>query len=209
VGNSTDDLAHNDTLGSWVRPETLLGAFLLVYVAVALAAQARASIQLSIPPSVEGAPIEAFTSGLLWILAMYGLLRATEAVNDGKRLVFWLLVTAAFGALAVDEIVGLHESTEPAFNDDWVKVVMWLATPILLYYIAQIETAPRGSIVAMVAGFSLQTAYLLVEIGDGEVFMLPASVDVLKWSEEVFELLFLAAYTYALWILILRQRSTR
>jgi len=189
----------------WMRFEVLLASFFTVYVACALAAQALSAV----PPSEEGAPIEAFTSGLLWIIAMYGLVRATESIETGRRLLFWLAVTAATGALAVDEIVGVHEATEPGFNDDWMKVVLWIATPFVLRYIANLENAPRGSRVAMVVGYAFQTAYIFVETGDGEAFALPVSIDVLKWSEEVFEVLFLAAYAYALWILVLRQHARR
>jgi len=183
----------------------LLTGFLGVYVACAIGAQALASIQRSISPSEEGAPIEAFTSGLLWIIAMYGVIRITESLATGRRLFFWLAFTAALGALAVDEILGIHEATEPGFNDDWVKIAMWIATPFLLGYLSRIERAERASRIAMVIGFAIHSAYIFVETGDGEIFDLGVTLDVLKWSEEVFELLFLAAYTWALWTLVLRQ----
>lgn len=203
----TAELGEEDAAGSrgsWARPDALLAAFLTVYVVCALVAQTIASTQRGISPSEEGAPIEAFTSGLLWIIAMYGLVRASQSLETGRRTAFWLVFTAAIGALAVDEIIGVHEATEPGFNDDWVKVVLWIATPLVLYYLARIERAPRISRIAMLIGYVLQTAYLVVEIGDGEVFSLPFSTDRLKTSEEVFELLFLTAYAFALWILILR-----
>ncbi len=96
-----------------------------MYVACALGAQTLASVQRSILPSEEGAPIGAFTSGLLWIIAMYGVIRITESLVSSKRLLFWLAFLAAVGAMAVDEIVGTHETTEPSFNDDWVEIVLW------------------------------------------------------------------------------------
>lgn len=185
----------------WLRPETLLAAFLAVYAACAVAAQAISAV----PPSEEGAPIEAFTSGLLWIIAMYGLLRSSESIGRGKRMIFWLAFTAAIGALAVDEIIGVHERSEPALNDDWIKVVMWLATPFVLHYIAKLESAPRASRIAMVIGYVFQSAYVLVEIGDGAAFVLPVAIDTLKAAEELFELLFLVSYTFALWVLVLRD----
>lgn len=185
---------------TWLQPATLLAAFLAVYVACAAVAQAVSAV----PPSEEGAPIEAFTSGLLWIIAIYGLLRSSDSIGSGKRIVFWLAFTAALGALAVDEIVGVHERTEPGLNDDWLKVVLWLATPFVLHYIAQIERAPRDARMVMVIGFVFHSAYVLVEVGDGAAFTLPVSIDTLKWAEEYFELLFLACYTFALWILVLR-----
>ncbi len=44
-----------------------------------------------------------------------------------------------------------------------------------------------------------------MEAGDREIFNLGASLDTLKWSEEVFELLFLTAYAWALWAFVLKQ----
>ena len=176
-------------------------AFLAVYVACAAVAQTMSTV----PPDQEGAPIEAFTSGLLWIIAMYGLLRSSESIGRVKRLLFWLAFTAAIGALAVDEILGVHERSEPALNDDWIKAVMWLATPFVLHSTAKLESAPRASRIAMVIGYVFQSAYLLVEIGDGAAFTLLVAIDTLKWSEEFFELLFLVFYTFALWILVLRD----
>lgn len=186
----------------WRHPDVLLGAFLVVFFVSALVAQSRSLI----PASEEGAPIEAFTSGLLWIIAMFGLVRASEALQARSRVFFWLLFTAGVGALAVDEISGIHERTEPSFNDDWVKVVLWAATPVILWFIARIESAPRSSTAAMMIGYVFHTAYLLVEVGDGEIFSLGIAADTLKTSEEVFELLFLAFYGFALWSLLLRGR---
>ena len=186
----------------WRRPEALLAGFLLVFVASALVGQSRSPT----PAWEEGAPIEAFTSGLLWILAMFGLVRAVQAFETGRRIVFWLAFTAGTGALAVDEIVGVHESTEPSFNDDWVKVVLWVATPIILVILARFEDAPPLARIGMAIGYAFHTAYLVVELGDGEIFALPFASDTLKNAEELFELLFLASYTFALWLGALRTR---
>jgi hypothetical protein len=201
VNDSGGEGRPHASVPGWLQPGTLLAAFLAVYVACAIGAQTLSSIE----PSDPGAPIEAFTSGLLWIIAMFGLVRSSESIGNAKRLTFWLVFTAAVSALAIDEIVELHERTEPAFNDDWVKVLMWLATPFVLYYIAKLERASRDSLIAMVTGYVFHSAYLLVEIGDGALFTLPIAIDTLKWAEELFELLFLASYTFALWILLLRR----
>lgn len=205
MNNIQDEREPHTLAPPWLRPETLLAAFLAVYIVCAAVAQAIAPV----PPSEEGAPIEAFTSGLLWIIAMYGIVRSSESIGSGKRLVFWLAFTAAIGALAVDEIIGVHERTEPALNDDWVKAVMWLATPFVLHYIAKLEHAPRHARIAMVIGYVFQSAYIFVEIGDGAAFTLPVAIDALKWAEEFFELLFLAFYAFALWILVLRDPRRR
>lgn len=193
-----------DMQAPWLSPNMLLGAFLLVFVVCALVAQALSTV----PASQEGAPIEAFTSGLLWVLSMFGLIKASASLKTGKYLLFWLALTVVTGALAVDEIVGVHEMTEPSFNDDWFKVVMWLATPFVLGIIAKIERAPAIVLVAMTIGYLFHGAYILVETGDGEIFSLGIASSTLKIWEEIFELFFLATYTYALWLLIIDKPST-
>ncbi len=202
--NEIDPPERERTYGDawWRTPEVLLAGFLVVFVVCALVGQSRSPV----PAWEEGAPIEAFTSGLLWILSIFGLVRVVRAFETGRRIVFWLAFTAGTGALAVDEVVGIHESTEPSFNDDWVKVVLWVVTPVILVSLARFEQATISSRVAMAIGYVFHTAYLVVEVGDGEIFTLPFAAETLKNAEEVFELLFLASYTFALWLCALRTR---
>ncbi len=187
----------------WRRPEILISAFFLVYVLCGLAAQVISDTDAS----EEGSAIEAFTSGLLWILAAFGLLSIVQNVAGGARFWFWLAFTAASGALAVDEIIGVHERTEPNLNDDWLKIVLWVVTAFVLYAITRFEDVPMTSIVALVAGYVIQAMYLVVELGDGEYFDLPISIDTLKTAEEVFELLFLALYALGFWLLVAHRQA--
>jgi hypothetical protein len=187
----------------WRRPDVLAAAFFVTYMVCALAAQVVSDTD----PSEEGAAIEAFTAGLLWILAMLGLLRAVDAATTRSRFWFWIAFTAGAGALAVDEIVGVHERTEPNLNDDWLKIVLWVGTAFVLLAIARMDPLPAASRIALVAGFVFQALYLFVELGDGEFFDLAIPVDTLKASEEVFELLFLASYAFGLWLVALRVRA--
>ncbi|MGI9665626.1 MAG: hypothetical protein ACR2N2_00800 [Acidimicrobiia bacterium] len=201
--NETDTNDPGPSPQWWQRSGLLLAGFLIVYAVSALVTQVISSTDAS----EEGSPVEAFTSGLLWILAMYGLVKVAESLTSTGRLWFWLLFTAAMGALAVDEIIGVHERVEPVTNDDWPKVFLWVLTPVVLWFIARIERAPLDSKIAMAAGWLLQTCYLLVELGDGEVFSLPGATGTLKNAEEAFELLFLAFYVYALWSMVLAQHA--
>lgn len=184
-----------------IHPGWIVAAFFAVYVVVALAAQAVSAI----PASEEGSAIEAFTSGLLWMLALFGLLAASTSTDRLGRLGFWVAFTAALGALAVDEIVGVHERTEPNLNDDWVKIVLWIGTPFVLVAISRMLDADRPTNLAWIAGYVFHTAYLLVELGDGEFFDLPFAESTLKGAEEVFELFFLAAYAFGFWLVAIRD----
>lgn len=51
---------------------------------------------------------------------------------------------------------------------------------------------------AIFTGYLFHSLYILVELGDGEFFRIPfLSIHLLKWSEEFFELFFLASYLLA------------
>lgn len=187
-----------------IHPAWIVGGFFVVYVVVGIAAQAVSAI----PASEEGSAIEAFTAGLLWILAIFGMVKAATTTGSYWALAFWLAFTAATGALAVDEIVGVHERTEPNLNDDWLKIVLWVATPIVLVLIVRMLSADRVTRIAWVVGFAFHTAYLVVELGDGEFFTLPADATTLKGAEEIFELLFLAAYAFGFWWSAITERRS-
>ncbi len=51
---------------------------------------------------------------------------------------------------------------------------------------------------AIFTGYLFHSLYIVVELGDGEFFRIPfLSIRLLKWSEEFFELFFLASYLLA------------
>ena len=194
-----------DSLIGWRRADSLVAVFVAVLVVLGLVAQALSSI----PPSEEGAPIEAFTAALLWIASVVGLLRATDSLARPTRgTTLWLALAVAAAALAIDETIGVHERTEPELNDDWFKLLLWLGTAFGLRAVYVMEGSPRLALGGFGLGYVFHTLYLVVEMGDGEIFRLPDSVSVstLKSAEEVFELFFLALYVGVLLLLLVRSR---
>jgi hypothetical protein len=190
MGASTKTDPTRETWISRITPERTVGVYLGILVVVAIVAQAISSI----PPSEEGSPIETFTTGLLWMLSFVALLSAFHASSRPRDMWFWLASSAGLAALAIDEAIGVHERTEPAgLNDDFVKVILWLGTPLLLRFVARMDGRPFVARIFAV-GYLVHTLYLVVELGDGEFFTLPPSPETLKWSEEIFELLFLTLY---------------
>ena len=188
-------------LAKWLSYERAVGVFVVLFVAAGMISQAFSEI----PANREAAAIESFTAGLLWMLSLVALFSAFKASPTAGRVVFWLAAGAALGALAIDEAVALHERTESyGINDDLAKIVMWLAVPFVLRYIARASEL-RIVTVAFVVGYLFHALYLLVEMGDGEFFQLPFANDNLKYMEEVFELLLLAAYFYGFAIQYLRM----
>ncbi len=184
---------RNDvTALGWWSQERVVAGYLAVFVIVALIGQAVGSIS----PEQEGSPIEFFTSGLLWMLSIVGLLSAFQALPNVGRSLFWFTLSAALAALAIDESLGFHERTERiGVNDDFAKIVMWLVVPFVLARVLQFGGS-RTVRNAFVVGYVLHAMYLLVEVGDGEFFQLPVSNSRLKAAEEIFELLFLACYMF-------------
>ncbi len=174
----------------------LLGAFLLCLIGAAIVFQARSDM----PPSAERSPIEYFTAALLWQLSLIALLAAVRHRFLGLGFLGWMLASAALGGLAIDEIFAFHERTSAvAGNDDYAKVVLWLGSGVVLALMARFERLPQPYAAALVLGYLLQSAYILVELGDGDVFRLPGLSEMtLAWAEELLELLFLAAYAFGL-----------
>ena len=143
------------------------------------------------------------------MLSFVSLLGAFQASARPGYARFWLVASAALAALAIDEAIGVHERTEPAgLNDDIVKVILWLATPLVLRFVAQID-GWRVVAIVFAVGYMFHTLYLLVELGDGEFFTLPPSRNTLKWAEEIFELLFLTSYLAGFALRYLRAARPR
>ena len=181
-------------LALWMRPELAVLGYVAAFVLTAVAVQALSSR----PPSSEDAPIESFTTGLLFMLSLVAFLRAMSEVGNVKLSALWLASSGALALLAIDEFVAIPERSERVgVNDDWVKVVMWIGAAFYLSIVARLERTSAASRRGMVIGYLFHSLYILVETGDGEFFSLPLPIDVLKWAEEVFELLFLSGYLYA------------
>lgn len=174
----------------------LLGAFLVCLIGAAIVFQARSDM----PPSAERSPIEFFTAALLWQLSLVALLIAGRHRFLSLGFVGWMAASAALGGLAIDEIFAFHERTSAvAGNDDYIKVVLWLGSGFVLAVAARSARLAHPYATVLALGYVLQTAYILVELGDGDVFRLPfLSEAALAWAEELLELLFLAAYAFGL-----------
>lgn len=178
----------------WLTGHASTLAYLAGYVALAAFAQSRSKM----PPAHPDAPIEYFTGGLLWMLALCALLLANRR-DALPRKALWLLGCIALSALALDEHFEVHEHSKQAVgDDDPLKVVLFLASGIALVVIYRLERPPRATLAGFAIGCLFQLGYLLVEAGDGDLFRLPVlSKDQLKWLEEFFEMLFLASFLFA------------
>ena len=66
----------------------------------------------------------------------------------------------------------------------------------------RLESLPRGAKISLLCGITLQTAYLVTDHGDGEFFQLPIAEPVLKWVEEILELLAMQAYLVAIVLIV-------
>lgn len=64
---------------------------------------------------------------------------------------------------------------------------------MLLYFI-WLEKPIKKIAAVFITDYLFHTPYLKVEIGDGDFFSLPISMNVLKWVEEILKILSLQAY---------------
>ena len=182
------------TLGRLKLAPILPFGFIACYVVSALLAQWSSDI----PPWIEQAPIEYFTGGLLWMTSLLCLMIALHPQRGQGNVFFWLAGCAVLAVLAIDEGMGGHEWVERHhnINDDFPKIVLWLATAKILHVI-YLSAAPYTALkYIFICGFLFQTSYLIFELSDGEFFAVPEQFGQVtaKWGEELSELFFLSAY---------------
>lgn len=131
------------------------------------------------------------------MLSLTCLLIACHYTSSRSRLIFWLMSCAALFVLAMDETFAFHERPQQLglFDDDHFKVICWLATAFVFRLVFRMEDPSLTARRAIFTGYLFHSLYILVELGDGEFFRVPfVSIHGLKWSEEFFELFFLASY---------------
>jgi hypothetical protein len=195
MNSSSEDMEGSTVDGTHPRLRYLLPYF-ACYCLTAAVTQAFSEI----PPWEEGAPMDFFTAGLLWMLSLIGLLMADSVQTKGVRSTLWLAASAGLALLALDELFGFHEQTSKIVgNDDHIKVLQWFAAGGAMYLINRFEVSSFRIKTALVTGFIVHGFYILVDVGDGDYFTMPLiSVLQLKWMEEYFELFALTAYCVGL-----------
>jgi len=170
---------------------SLLLFFYLVFLISAILLQVRSGE----PPSTSGAAIDKFTGSLFWVISIMSLFFAALHVDSKSRLFLWLLISAGAGALAIDEIFEFHEKTRNIVgDDDYIKMLSLLIAAVGSYILYCVERPTKGVVIAFVTGLLFHSLYILVDIGDGDIFSLPFSRNTLIWAEEIFETLSLQAY---------------
>jgi hypothetical protein len=164
----------------------LLALFFSVFLICAGLLQLRAGM----PPQKEGGPLDHMNGGLLWVASVLALMIASTRPRLDRMLLFWLVFSAGFGALAIDEVFAFHEETRfYVGDDDYIKIVAWAvagAGVFLIYYVAR---PARAVISALLMAFGYTTLWLLSDLGDGDFFTIPIPLQTLFWLEEYFEIL--------------------
>lgn len=174
---------------------TLLVPFFVVFTVCAIVFQATSGEAPNTPATV----VDQFSSGLLWVGSVVALLIAAHNRRSTRYFLGWLVVSAGAGALAIDEVVELHERTLQTFGeDDYSKILIWVAAVAAVAIILRFERAWTYFTIPLVVGLVLHTAYLLTDLGDGEFFQVPLSESAGYWTEEILEILALQAYISAL-----------
>jgi hypothetical protein len=89
-----------------------------------------------------------------------------------------------------------HErSSQVIGNDEPFKLAAWAGAGVVLYIIGTRHTRSRPARVMLLAGYVLQTLWLLADLGDGDLFRVRGmTIRNLRYTEEVLELLFLGSF---------------
>jgi hypothetical protein len=170
---------------------SLLALFYIVYLICAILLQIRSSE----PPNTPGSVFDILTGSLLWVISITALLFASLRFGQNSIFFLWLLVSAAAGALAIDEVFEFHEKTKSVVgDDDYIKILFWFSTAIGSYILYRLERPSRRVVLMFLTGYLIHTLYLIADLGDGDFFTLPIPMDVLHWIEEILEMLFLQMY---------------
>ena len=177
------------------KQQRVLLSLLLLFHAVYLICAILLQIRSGELPSLSGTVFDRFTGSVLWMLSVTALLFAALRFGTPSKFLLWFVVSAAAGGLAIDEMFEFHEKTRFLLgDDDYIKILFWFCAGVGSYILYRAERPARKTAAIFLTGYLFQTLYLLVDMGDGDFFTLPVSMDVLIWVEEIFETLAMQAY---------------
>jgi hypothetical protein len=168
---------------------------LLLYYAVYIACAILLQLESGELPSTPGTAIDKLTGSLLWMMSIVAILLAVQRLGSPLKILLWLTVSAAAGALAIDEVFEFHERTKSIVgDDDYIKIVFWACAAIGSYVLYKVEKPTKTVAIVFISGFLFQTLYLLVDTGDGDFYSLPIPIAILHWMEEILETLAMQGY---------------
>ncbi len=102
------------------------------------------------------------------MLSLTCLLIACRYTSSRSRLIFWLMSCAALSVLAMDEIFAFHERPEQQglFNDDYFKVICWLATAFVFRLVFRMEEPSLTARRAIFTGYLFHNllAFVLIHM---------------------------------------------
>ena len=177
----------------------VLGSFLVLLTCFAVFLQVRSGES----PGASGSVIDVFNAGLLWMVSILAVVMASVRTHQRAAFLAWVAASAAAAGLAIDEVFEYHERTVRVVgDDDWSKILMLGGAVVAVAVLWRLESLPRGAKISLLCGIALQTAYLVTDLGDGEFFQLPIAEPVLKWVEEILELLAMQAYLVAIVLIV-------
>jgi len=174
------------------RQRLLLVGYLVCFVSCAVVLQFLSGKH----PSIEGTPIDNFTSALLWMTSLVCLLIAGLRLEQRPRALMWLFLCAVFAFLAIDEMYAFHERSEHVIgDDDHVKLLQWVLTGGALAVIGRVEQVAQSVRRTLFIGYVIHGIYLLVDLGDGGYFTIPyIGLKQLQWLEELLEISAMSFY---------------
>lgn len=135
------------------------------------------------------------------------LVIAQQHVAGSWRRSFWYLVSAALLIIACNEVFDITERIDRAWaDDDYMDLVVLALTPIGLYLVCLIETAPRIAVISMRLGFVFQCLSALIDLGDGDLYQVTVyGASLMNVLADISELIFIETYLFGLSCLLLHM----
>lgn len=199
------NLPHVGSTASDRRLLVMMIAYFGILEVVATIFQRRSGLA----PWVDGAPIEHFTSSVLWIMSFVSIWHAAALLERTPRAWLWFGASAAAGILSIDEYFAFHERTSRVVgDDDHLKVAQLVVAGAALLFMNRIERWSPIVKKTIAAGYAIHLLYILCDLGDGDLMKIPfLTVTQLRWIEEYLEMSSLAGYTMG--IVLLRTEDAR
>ena len=92
------------------------------------------------------------------MLSLSSILFATLRSRSKPKFLLWVTISAAAGALAIDEVFEFHERTVFLFgDDDYIEVVIWLIAGIGSYILYEIEKPAEKIALIFITGYLFHT----------------------------------------------------
>jgi hypothetical protein len=124
---------------------------------------------------------------------------------------FWYLSSVLLLVIGCNEVFDVGERIDRAWaDDDYMDLVVLALTPVGLYLVCLIESAPRIAVQSMRFGFAFQCLSAIIDLGDGDLYQVTLyGAGMMNVLADISELIFIETYVFGLGCLLLHMVTRR